>query len=750
MIRAPFNFVPLSEKVFFPDWADSVSHDIPFEDSQSGSIDITITAKSPIFIRDHEKKEEFCQYIYPNGEKQYYIPATSVKGMVRNVLEIMSFSKMSIYNDDTYAVRDLRNRDLYMSQMTPDNIFCGWLKKTDDGYIIEDCGKPGRIKHEEIDKIVNVNFAKNFKEYQFKNDLKNKSKNPTNEFIKTAKYKYGLLKGKNLVENFKQLPANNKVDKREIYVQDSSGKIGKIVLTGQASGRKDKGKLDAKIYEFIFFKKISTLDIETKVFKKFKFAYFDGESNASEDWKWRKKQLDNKEKIPVFFQKDADGNVKHLGLSYLYKLPYKHSVKDGVYNSHDNEKLDLSETIFGCINEKNSLKGRVQFSHFKVDGKAEEDVEKNEILGTPRASYYPIYVKQNPNNLFTTFMDDDFSIAGWKRYPIQCGTRSYPAPTDKHGNVNKKVATTFTPLKSGVVFKGKLRYHNLKKSELGALLSALTFHNTDECYHNIGMAKPLGYGKIKLEVKNIEVKEYLKAFELKINEQIENWHNQKQLLELLTMATEQKDVDTKIWKYMSLTQFTDHKKRGQEDYLYPYSEFDKISRTTVKTLLSYDELKSLKQIQEELKEQLRLEEERREAEELLKAEEEKESLEKEKMERLEREKEEAKIELFNNKLEGILDELEKEEANLQVVQNFIEKYPNYEKVEEIKLKKDRIEKVRKDNKHNEVNEKFNTAYEDFKKKKSNQRNKDKFIKKWSKKQENGGSEYILEIIEKLK
>jgi len=68
MITAPFNFVPLSNKVFFPDWADKVSHDVPFEDAQSGDIDITITAKSPIFIRDHENPEQFCSY---NGE--YYI-----------------------------------------------------------------------------------------------------------------------------------------------------------------------------------------------------------------------------------------------------------------------------------------------------------------------------------------------------------------------------------------------------------------------------------------------------------------------------------------------------------------------------------------------------------------------------------------------------------------------------------------------------------------------------------------------------
>ena len=115
MITAPFNFVPLSEKVFFPDWAEKVSHDIPFEDSESGVIDITITAKSPIFIRNHSDdrtnpSSEFCNY---NG--QYYIPGSSVKGMIRSVLEILSFSKMSQFNDDIYAVRDLRNRELYMS-----------------------------------------------------------------------------------------------------------------------------------------------------------------------------------------------------------------------------------------------------------------------------------------------------------------------------------------------------------------------------------------------------------------------------------------------------------------------------------------------------------------------------------------------------------------------------------------------------------------------------------------------------------
>ena len=759
MITAPFNFVPLSEKVFFPDWASDVSHDIPFSDGESGEIKIEIIAQSPIFIRDHKNTEEFCHHehvVDGKMKKEYYIPSSSVKGMIRDVLEIMSFSKMSIYNDDTYAVRDLsRSDNFYMTEMKK-KVLCGWLFEDKGSYYIENCDEPYRIHHKEIDTALGINFSSNFTK---------------NSFEKTSEYKYKIVGGsdKKITVGKPYLSKTNaKYDKRLFCRYDELGKVGRLVLTGQPTVRRNNGKKgDGKGFEFIFMEKekYEKLVISKKTFEKFLFAYFDGrktEPKESPDWGFWKKKLESRNRVPIFFQKDADGNVKHLGLSYLYKLPYKHSVKDGVYDSHDSDKLDLSETIFGCINEKNSLKGRVQFSHFKVEGKAEQDVEKNEILGTPRASYYPIYVNQDSNNLFTTFMDDDFSIAGWKRYPVQCKTRTYPAPTDKYGNINKKVATTFTPLKSGVVFEGKVRYFNLKKAELGALLSAFTFHNTNECYHNIGMAKPLGYGKIKLEVKNIEVKEYLKAFELKINEQIENWHKQKQLLELLTMATEQKSIcrdiekneGTDIWKYMSLTQFTDHKKRGQEEYLYPYSEFDKISKTIVKSLLSNDELKNLKQIQEELKEQLRLEEERREAENLLKAKEEGERVERENKERIEREKEEEKVKLFNNKLKIILDKLETEEDDLQVVKDFIEKYPNYEKIEEIKTKKDSIEKAKKDNRHKEVNEKFNRAYQALQKKKGNQnqykKEKEKFVKKWSKEKGNKGSEYILEMIRKLK
>jgi len=490
MITAPFNFVPLSEKVFFPNWANRVSHDIPFSDEESGVIDITITAKSPIFIRDHEKEEEFCQF-----NKEYYIPGSSVKGMIRNILEVMSFSKMSFIDDDTYAVRDLRNRELYMSKMIPEKTFCGWIKKTDNGYIIEDCGKPGRIKHSEIDKIFNIDFASKFRAGKFGNKANDK----------TAEKKYKLIgENKNFEHNFTYV---KKDVNREIYKYDKNGtKKGTLVLTGQPSARKEPTgqKPSGKVYEFIFFEPKDELKVPKDVFDNFLFAYFDErdtEPKESPDWAFWKKRLAKGEKVPVFFQKNGK-DILHFGLSYLYKLPYKHSIKDGLPPLHKDKRLDLAQTIFGHIQDNSALKGRVQFSHFKAVKNIKVLPKRTEILGTPRASYYPIYIEQQDGKLYKTYMDSDFSIAGWKRYPIH---KNGVKKTEDTGNEN--VGTTFAPLDGGVVFKGKLRFFNLKRAELGAILSALSFHNTPNTYHNIGLAKSLGYGKIEIKIDGIALED---------------------------------------------------------------------------------------------------------------------------------------------------------------------------------------------------------------------------------------------------
>ena len=164
-------------------------------------------------------------------------------------------------------------------------------------------------------------------------------------------------------------------------------------------------------------------------------------------------------------------------------------------------------------------------------------------------------------------------IRGYKRYPVHSTIKKSLLT-----NENEKVRTKFKPLDAGTVFKGKIRFHNLKKAEIGALLSALTFHGQSEnCFHNIGMAKPLGYGKIKIELSMPNLahtqQEYLDAFESEITKAIPNWKNAPQLTELFAMCKEDQTKD-RFLIYQKLekpNEFVNAKKA--KEYLFPYSRF---------------------------------------------------------------------------------------------------------------------------------------------------------------------------------
>lgn len=597
MIKAPYNFTPLNEKVFYPSWAKEISHDIPFRDGESGELELSITAHSPIFIANSKKDREEKETRFCNIGGKFFIPATSIKGTIRSVLEIISFSKLRDFDDSTYAVRDFTDSEnFYMKQMR-EPTYCGWLYKKGDDFFIQDCGIPGRISQKEIDKIYNIEFSKEFRDGYFENKNKNKE-------LKTAKYKYedSPLKGKNLVNKFTHLKKSNS---RDIYIQDNSGEVGTIVFTGQPSARKEaKNPKDSsgKIYEFIFFEKTGKeILVSQKMMKDFKFAYFDDrktEPKESIDWAYWKAKLEKAGKVPVFFQLDDDGELLHFGLAYMYKIIYKHSISAGILQNTKNS-LDLTQAIFGYTDKdtKEALKGRVYFSHFPALGNPKELDPRAEILGTPRASYYPNYIKQPGGKLkLKSYMDDEFEIAGRKRYPVHKGGE---VSTKNQEKSSENVKSFFTPLDKGTKFSGKVKFHNLKKAEIGALISAITFHNTKNTFHNLGFAKPYGYGKCIIEITNLsqdEIKEYLAAFEKEILQQIPYWGDLEKndsLKELLAMAMEQESRGDFTLDYMEKpNDFS--KAKTKREYLKPYSSLVDFDDSCFKLSLSKEELENLK------------------------------------------------------------------------------------------------------------------------------------------------------------
>ena len=530
MITAPYNFVPLNKEVFYPSWADEVSLDVPFEDGESGIIDIKIQAISPIFIRDSKNEEYFL-----NHNNTEYIPGSSIKGSIRTILDVIGYSKFSL-SDKQLSYRDLNHPSYKKKAMNGDKIHMGWMRKLADIWEIEDLGtvtaSNSRIKYSEMEEYLGASIVKQIR------------------FKREAFEKYKVLNDRNIL----------------------STPNGTIVFTGTVGKKKTR--------EFLFPQHvIKTHTLSKNVVKTFKQAYYIGEVDENKNWKnlWSK-ELKKGKKIPVFFQLNHVGEVQHFGLSMLYKLPYEHTLKELVekYQNYDENKADLSETIFGYTNKNSALKGRVQFSHFKIDKKVSSNKKAILPLSSPRATFFPSYIEQNPEKNgkikghYITYDNPNAVLRGFKFYPLQKNT-TY---TDQICKSHPKVCTSFYPLEKGSTFKGKIRFFNLKKAELGALLAALTICENKQSYHKIGMGKPYGFGTVKITCQNIQsttgkdipISETIQVFKSELHKSISIDFDNDERIKTLLVLTSYTIPDNKL-KYMELRDFAFAKKPFNKFYL---------------------------------------------------------------------------------------------------------------------------------------------------------------------------------------
>lgn len=514
MIKAPYNFVPLENKAFYPSWANHISQDIPFEDGVSGSIEYTIEAKTPIFVRNgYTDREKPDSTFSKTHDEKFFIPGTSIKGEIRNVLEILSFGKMTQVQDARFGIRDLSNNpEGKFYKQNIQNVHCGWLYKrlAEDGseeYFINDCGEPGRISPEQIDNLRRTNLT----EFglQFTIDRNNADKD-TEEYLRSAYYKYKEILKLNLTDVNKRLDDieyslhNSFSGSYDTYGKfitnfDPNGRSGSLVVTGQSSRREqrynrqlDRLKWEGKYYEFVFFESNTNEKVESQIVDDFITVH-----KNNYDYKniW-KRYLNEGKRVPVFFMRrnGDDGPIDAIGLAYMFRFPTANFIKGAIpIELQSNRRKDLAECIFGTAKESlKQLKGRVNISHAFACGTPNKCNIVTTVLGSPKPSYGPLYASSG------TWNDANAQIKGRKRYPVRTTLLPPNEGTDSQ-------TCKFKPLDQGTSFKGRITFHNLKECELGALIAALTFNGHPECCHSIGEAKPLGYGKVKISIDKLSV-----------------------------------------------------------------------------------------------------------------------------------------------------------------------------------------------------------------------------------------------------
>lgn len=501
MIKAPYNFVPLENRAFYPSWANHISQDIPFEDGVSGSIEYTIEAETPIFVRNGytDRKDPDTKFSQtPDGK--YFIPGTSIKGEIRNVLEILSFGKMTQVQDARFGIRDLSNNpEGRFYRQIIQNVHCGWLYKqlAEDGseeYLINDCGTPGRIAPEVIDEhygtalaafgqnlALNRQYADNDDEEKLRSAY-NKYENILNISLESQDIE------KRLSGTFSTVPDNYN---RIIADFSSNGKKGCIVVTGQPS-RREPERRRGKYYEFVFFESNTNEKVESQIIDDF-ITIHKNNYDYKNIWK---RYLNEGKRVPVFFMR-RNGNlgpIDAIGLAYMFRIPTANFIKGAIpIELQSNRRKDLAECIFGTAKESlKQLKGRVNISHAFACGTPNKCGIVTTVLGSPKPSYGPLYASSG------TWNDANAQIKGRKRYPVRTTLLPPNEGTDSQ-------TCKFIPLDQGTSFKGRITFHNLKECELGALIAALTFNGHPDCCHSIGEAKPLGYGKVKISIDKLSV-----------------------------------------------------------------------------------------------------------------------------------------------------------------------------------------------------------------------------------------------------
>lgn len=565
-VHAPYNFVKLSNKVI-ADWehAKDVSLDVPFKDGFYGEIVLELENKSPLVIGAEqqtatEDKEGFVQ-IFRTPDGLPAIPGSSIKGSIRSLFEVTAFGRMQRINQKRFSIRDLTTtaKEIYGDRMTEpvDGAFKpkakgGWLKFNKGIWQITPC-LYARVDHSQLKSYSNNSFWDCVPKSSAKDKYEKWGRNLKVAFDATDE-EAQLHNGKTLIY-------------RKVTTLGTGNNNGVFVFTGQTAPRcKDgKPKEGAKHMEFVFFNPLNQqLDV-TELMPVFKQIH-----ENSEEWDYWKQKTE----IPIFYLQDQAGKVKSLGLAQMYKLPADFDTKEMVahtsidHNQTDLQikEFDLASLIFGEVGKQpeKSLKGRISFGLAKYIGEKTPQIQQTSptILSSPKASYAPSYVTQQKEKTTVTKLKGQTyagysatkeqpkpEIRGWKRYPARPNDMVGVQQIADQQKKNKSTHRILEVLAEGHKFECKVRVHNLKEFEIGALLWVLTHGQNSDLLHSIGMGKAFGFGQVAFKIKatcltgnasqSFDLSTAIQAFENQMQQKQPGWGSSQQIKTVLAMANPQ-------------------------------------------------------------------------------------------------------------------------------------------------------------------------------------------------------------------
>ena len=521
--RAPYNFVPMATEPYIPEDQTVVWDCYQSEHSErfTGYFTIEIEAETDLYVRcapalDKVEKEPINedstslnrtqvhrQDFFHQGQKlEPYIPGSSLRGSIRNLVEIMSHSRMSKIDNSRFFFREFAGNSagtFYKSLIGneyPDlSIKAGYIVKDKGDYFIQPA-----LQHNELtEHNLGYVLVKNDKNLKSNKNLK------PNKFISGEVYINS--KAKNPKKRWEFSPRENNNSEQGVEEESSKDKDkikGVLVVPLRApSGQ--------KYLPFVFCKDENPNLTRIKIPKNLWDIYKNDERQPRmENHRGRILKVDS----PVFYRlKDGHENLpdeeklEFFGSNRYFRFLYEYTPQDLIPDSHKDKasQFDLTEMIFGTVRETNSpsssesqhiLKGRVCFHDSKALESEIKQAKSPKILSSPKPTAFQHYLVQNS--------DEELELKHWSSGPEKPELRGYKLYWHKKKSYpyeqtleTRKSHTVIKPVSKKAKFKGKVSFENLNYIELGALIAALEL--PDDMRHKIGMGKPYGMGSIKIK-----------------------------------------------------------------------------------------------------------------------------------------------------------------------------------------------------------------------------------------------------------
>lgn len=269
--------------------------------------------------------------------------------------------------------------------------------------------------------------------------------------------------------------------------------------------------------------------------------YMDFYNLFNEKVGWNKEKNEDRKKI-VFYLTDKSNQIVAIGRTPYLKIPVNHSITDLLYPSGTESRLqtnlDYARAMFGFVADKSegshnrsvsAYKSRVIFEpvrimdkHNRLDNSKRED---EFLLLSPLVSADGMYLKQlsdKKHRYSSSNPEDKPSLRGRKYYLIRTDTVS--KTTISVSDESQIHQSKYVYGKDTLELKGKIHFHGLSPDELGLLLLSVDIGLITEIrnefekefqhihpiiksrlYELIGGAKPYGYGKVTMKIKQLQV-----------------------------------------------------------------------------------------------------------------------------------------------------------------------------------------------------------------------------------------------------